>query len=224
LSTYKTLAAAAVLARADAGRDSMDRRVRFTRGNLVTYSPVTEKHVDGEGMTLAALCEAAIVTSDNTAGNLLFDAVGGPAGLTAWLRTVGDALTQLDRMETELNEALPGDSRDTTTPAAMLADLQAVTLGSVLSPSSRQTLTTWLRDCRTGDKRLRAGLPQGWAAGEKTGSGERGSSNDVGLLWPPNGAAPVLVAAYLTGGSADGAVRDAALADVGAAVAGAMSR
>jgi beta-lactamase class A len=224
LSTYKTLAAAAVLARADAGRDSMERRVRFTRKDLVTYSPVTEKHVGGEGMTLAALCEAAIVTSDNTAGNLLFDAIGGPAGLTAWLRTLGDGLTRLDRLETALNEALPGDPRDTTTPAAMLADLQAVTLGSVLSPPARQMLVAWLRGCRTGDKRLRAGLPLGWTAGQKTGSGDRGSSNDAGLLWPPNGGAPVLVAAYLTGGAADSAVRDAALADVAATVAEVLSR
>jgi beta-lactamase class A len=200
----------------------MERRVRFTRDDLVTYSPVTEKHV-GQGMTLAALCEAAIVTSDNTAGNLLFDAVEGPAGLTAWLRTIGDPVTRLDRLETALNEALPGDPRDTTTPAAMVSDLQALALGSVLSPSSRERLVAWLRGCRTGDARLRARLPQGWTAGEKTGTGERNSSNDAGLLWPPNGAPPVLVAAYLTGGAADGAVRDAALADVGAAVAEALS-
>jgi beta-lactamase class A len=218
-STYKLLAAAAVLARADAGLDSMERRVRFNRGDLVTYSPVTEKQVGGEGMTLAALCETAIVTSDNTAGNLLFDAVDGPAGLTAWLRTLGDRVTRLDRKETALNEARPGDPRDTTSPAAMLADLHALALGSVLSKSARETLQGWLRGCKTGNARLRARLPQGWSAGEKTGTAENGTSNDVGLLWPPGDAAPVLVAAYLTGGSADSAIRDAALADVGAAVA-----
>jgi beta-lactamase class A len=218
-STYKLLAAAAVLARADAGLDSMERRVRFTRDDLVTYSPVTEKQVGGEGMTLAALCEAAIVTSDNTAGNLLFDAVNGPAGLTAWLRTLGDRLTRLDRKETALNEARPGDLRDTTSPAAMLADLHALALGSVLSKSARETLQGWLRGCKTGSARLRARLPQGWSAGEKTGTAENGTSNDVGLLWPPGDAAPMLVAAYLTGGSTDSAIRDSALADVGAAVA-----
>jgi beta-lactamase class A len=223
-STYKMLAAAAVLARADRGLDGMERRVRFTREDLVTSSPVTEKQVGGEGMTLAALCEAAIVTSDNTAGNLLFDAVGGPAGLTAWLRTLGDRVTWLDRKETALNEAHPGDPRDTTSPAAMLADIHALTLGSVLCESAKQSLQGWLRGCKTGNARLRAGLPQGWSAGEKTGSAENGTSNDAGLLWPPNGAAPVLVAAYLTGGSTDSAVRDAALADVGAAVAEAFPK
>ena len=223
-STYKLLAAGAVLARADAGLDNMERRVRFTREDLVTYSPVTEKQVGGEGMTLAALCEAAIVTSDNTAGNLLFDAVDGPAGLTAWLRTLGDQVTRLDRKETALNEARPGDPRDTTSPAAMLADLHALTLGSTLSKSARETLQGWLRNCRTGDARLQARLPQGWSAGEKTGSAENGTSNDVGLLWPPAGAAPVLVAAYLAGGSTDSATRDAVLADVGAGVAEVFSR
>lgn len=223
-STYKLLAVGAVLARADAGLDGMERRICFTREDLVTYSPVTEKQAGGEGMTLAALCEAAIVTSDNTAGNLLFDAVDGPAGLTAWLRTLGDHVTRLDRKETTLNEARPGDPRDTTSPAAMLADLHAMTLGSTLSKSALETLQGWLRGCRTGDARLRARLPRDWSAGEKTGSAENGTSNDVGLLWPPAGAAPVLVAAYLTGGSADSATRDAALADVGAAVTEVFSR
>ena len=223
-STYKLLVAAAVLARADAGLDSLERRIRFTREDLVTYSPVTEKQVGGDGMTLTALCEAAIIISDNTAGNLLFDAVGGPAGLTAWLRTLGDRVTRLDRKETALNEARPGDPRDTTSPAAMLADLHALALGSILSKSAREALQGWLRGNKTGEARLRARLPQGWSAGEKTGSAENGTSNDVGLFWPPDGAAPVLVAAYLTGGSAGSAIRDAALADVGAAVAEAFAK
>lgn len=222
-STFKLLAAGAVLARADAGQDSMERRVHFTKEDLVTYSPVTETRA-GEGMTLAELCEATLTTSDNTAGNLLLDALGGPAGLTAWVRGLGDDVTRLDRKETALNEARPGDPRDTTSPAAMLADLHALTLGPALSAPARERLTAWLRANKTGDKRLRAGLPRGWQAGEKTGAGENGTNNDVGLLWPPDGAAPVLVAAYLTEGPADGARRDAALADVGAAVAAAWSR
>lgn len=220
-STFKLLAAGAVLARADAGQDSMERRLRFTRDELVTYSPVTEAQAGGDGMTLAALCEAAITISDNTAGNLLLGVLGGPAGLTAYLRGLGDGVTRLDRMETALNEARPGDLRDTTSPAAMLADVQALTLGGALSTSARETLQGWLRRNKTGDARLRARLPQGWRAGEKTGSSANGTSNDVGLLWPPNGGAPVLVAAYLTQGAADGSVRDTTLADVGAAVASA---
>jgi len=222
-STFKLLAAAAVLARADAGLDSMDRRIHYTRGDLITYSPETEKHAGSDGTTLAALCEAAITLSDNTAGNLLLGALGGPQGFTDYMRSLGDRVTRLDRIETALNEARPGDPRDTTSPAAILASLHALTVGSGLSDPAKAALLGWLRNNKTGDARLRAGLPSGWRAGEKTGSSENNTSNDVGLLWPPNGGAAVLVAAYLTQGAADGKLRDAALADVGAAVTAAWT-
>ena len=221
-STFKALLAGAVLARVDAGLDRLERRIRFTRADLVAWSPVTEAQAgSSDGMTLAALCEATMTTSDNTAANLLLGVVGGPAGLTAYLRRLGDGVTRLDRYETALNEARPGDPRDTTSPVAMLASLHALTLGTALSAASRELLLAWLRANRTGDRRLRARLPRGWQVGDKTGTGANGTSNDIGLLWPPDGGAPLVVAAYLTGGPADGAVRDAALADVGAAVAAA---
>ncbi|MDN3566492.1 class A beta-lactamase [Paeniroseomonas aquatica] len=226
-STFKLLAAAAVLARVDAGQDRLDRRIHFGPAELVTYSPLTEPHAGKDGMTLEALCEAAMILSDNTAGNLLLGSLGGPAGLTAFARSLGDAETRLDRTEPTLNEATPGDPRDTTTPAAMLAGLRALTLGTALAPASRERLLGWLRDNRTGDARLRAGLPAGWRAGEKTGSGEHGTTNDVGLVWPPGevaGGAPVLVAAYLTGTTAPAETRNATLAAVARAVAAALSR
>jgi beta-lactamase class A len=219
-STFKLLAAGAVLAQVDAGRTRLDDRIRYGRDALVTYSPVTERHAGADGMTVGELCEATMTLSDNTAANLLLRRLGGPEGLTAWLRGIGDDVTRLDRWETALNEARPGDPRDTTTPAAMLATMQRLTLGDALSPGSRAQLVAWLRANRTGDTRLRAGLPPGWQAGERTGTGPNGTSNDVGLVWPP-GAAPLLVAAYLTEGAADMATRDAALADVGASVAAA---
>lgn len=222
-STFKLLAAGAVLAHADAGQDRMDRRIHYAREDLVTYSPETEKHAGSDGMTLAGLCEAAITLSDNTAGNLLLGVLGGPKGLTDYLHGLGDTVTRLDRMEPILNEARPGDPRDTTSPASMLADMHALTVGSVLSEAARTTLQGWLQHNKTGNARLRARLPALWTAGEKTGTSEHGTSNDVGLLWPPNGGAPVLVAAYLTEGSPDAAVRDAALAEIGAAVAAAWS-
>jgi len=220
-STFKLLAAAAVLARVDAGQARLDQRIRYGRERLVDYSPETEKHAGEEGMTLAAICEAAVTLSDNTAGNLMLEQLGGPAGLTAWLRSIGDEVTRLDRWETALNEARPGDPRDTTSPAAMLASLRKATLGEALSEKAQAHLTGWLRANRTGDKRLRAGLPAGWRAGEKTGAGEKGTNNDAGLLWPPGGGAPILVAAYSTGSTAPGMERDAALAEVAAAIAAA---
>nr|WP_254453699.1 class A beta-lactamase [Siccirubricoccus sp. G192] len=173
-STFKLLAAGAVLARADAGRERLDRRIRFGRGDLVVYSPVTQERVGGDGMSLAELCAAAMTLSDNTAGNLLLASMGGPAGLTAYLRSLGDTVTRLDRIEPELNEAIPDDPRDTTTPAAMLANLQALALGPALSAGSREQLVGWLLGNRTGDTRLRAGLPDGWRTGDKTGSGGEG--------------------------------------------------
>lgn len=219
-STFKLLAAGAVLAQVDAGRLRLDHRIHYGREEVVTYSPITERHAGANGMTVGQLCEATMTLSDNTAANLLLRGLGGPEGLTAWLRGIGDDVTRLDRWETALNEARPGDPRDTTTPAAMLATMHRLTLGDVLSPGSRAQLVAWLCANRTGDTRLRAGLPPGWRAGERTGTGPNGTSNDVGLVWPPDGS-PLLVAAYLTEGPADMATRDAALADVGAEVAAA---
>ena len=210
-STFKFLAAGHVLARVDRGEERLDRMVAYGKEDLVTYSPITSQHAS---MTIGALCDAAVTLSDNTAGNLLLDSFGGPAGLTGWLRGLGDAVTRLDRRETALNEARPGDPRDTTTPEAMLGLLQALLLGPALSESSRARLTAWLVGCRTGDRRLRAGVPAGWKVGDKTGSGENGTANDIGILWPP-GRPPILVAAYSTGSSAPEEARSAVLAEVG---------
>ncbi len=218
-STFKFLAAAAILARQDQGLDSLGRRVKFTTANLVEYSPATGPRADGEGMTLAELCEAAVTLSDNTAGNLMLNSLGGPEGLTAFARSLGDEVTRLDRYETALNEALPGDPRDTTTPAAMLDDMRKLLLGSALSPASRERLLGWLVANKTGAARLRAGLPKDWRVGDKTGSGDRGTANDIAILWPP-GREPVLVTVYLTGSDTDMNRRNAAIAEVGRLVAG----
>jgi len=220
-STFKLLAAAAILRRVDEGTERLDRRIRFDARDLVTYSPVTEKHT-ADGMTLAELCDAAVTLSDNAAGNLLLlAALGGPAGITAFARSLGDPVTQLDRIEPELNEAKPGDPRDTTSPAAMTANLRALVVGDALSAASRAQLTAWLAANKTGDTRLRARLPAGWRVGDKTGTGGNGSNNDVGVLWPP-GRAPILVSAYLTETAVPPEQRNAAIAAVGQAVAQAL--
>jgi beta-lactamase class A len=220
-STFKALAAGAILKSVDEGKDKLDRRIKYDKQDLVTYSPATEKHVS-DGMTLADICEAAITLSDNTAGNLMLASIGGPHGLTAFARSIGDAVTRLDRIETELNEATPGDPRDTTTPEAMAKNLNALVLGNVLSAGSKQQLTTWLVDNKTGNARLRAGLP-GWRIGDKTGSGEHGTANDIAVLWPP-GHAPMVATVYLTNTSASAERRNAAITDVGRAVWAAMQR
>jgi len=220
-STFKLLAAAAILARVDAGKERLDRRIAYGAGDLVTYSPVTEKHV-GTGLTLAELCDAAVTLSDNTAGNLLLANLDGPEGLTSFARSLGDTLTRLDRTEPTLNEAKPGDPRDTTTPAAMLADIHALVLGDALSEASRGQLKAWLLANKTGGGRLRAGLPGDWALGDKTGSGERGTTNDVGVIWPV-GRAPIVVTIYLTETSMPAEHRNTTLAAVGQVIASAAS-
>lgn len=221
-STFKFLATAAVLKRVDAKKEKLDRRMKFEAKDIVEYSPVTKDRVGGDGMTLAELCEAAMTLSDNTAGNLLLDSIGGPHVLTAFARTIGDPVTRLDRNEPTLNEALPDDPRDTTTPSAMLKNLQAFALGDALSPASREKLTQWLVGNKTGGTRLRAGVPPGWRVGDKTGAGERGTTNDVGILWPPQ-RGPILAAVYLTGTEAPADKRDGTIAAVGRAIAAAVA-
>jgi len=217
-STFKFLAAAAILARVDQQKERLDRRVVFRQRDLVDYSPVTEKHVGGAGMTVAALCEAAITRSDNTAGNLMLARIGGPAGLTRYMRSLGDKQSRLDRTETALNEARPGDPRDTTTPAAMLGDMRKILLDDALSQPSRAQLLRWLDANQTGGQRLRAGVPADWLVGDKTGSGDRGTANAIAILRPP-GRAPILAAVYLTESTASMEARNATIASVGAAFA-----
>ncbi|MGB7193952.1 MAG: class A beta-lactamase [Collimonas pratensis] len=213
-STFKLLASAFVLKRVDQGKEQLTRRIRYQKADLVPYSPVTEHHTGAGGMTVAELCEAAITQSDNTAANLLLHSFGGPAQLTAYMRLSGDKMTRLDRIEPHLNEAAPGDPRDTTTPSAMVSSLREILLGGNLSGTSRQQLTDWLLANKTGDKRLRALLPSGWRVADKTGTGDQGTANDIGMLLSPDGA-PLLVASYLTGAPGPAAARDAVHAQVG---------
>lgn len=216
-STFKFILSAAVLHAADARRLRMDRAVPVTRRDIVSHSPITEKHV-GRTMTVAALCHATITTSDNGAANLLLGLVGGPAGVTRFVRTLGDRVTRLDRMEPMMNDVGDDDPRDTTSPTAMLGTMHALLFGRTLTPAARRTLTGWMIANTTGDTRLRAGLPKGWRVGDKTGTADRGKNNDIGVFWPVGGGAPILVTSYLSGSNADPARLNAAHADVARAI------
>ena len=145
-------------------------------------------------------------------------ALGGPDGFNAYVRSLGDGVTRLDRIEPALNEAAPKDVRDTTTPLAMIADLDAVLVGDALSRASRNKLTAWLIGNETGDARLRAGLPENWRVGDKTGTCNARTANDVGIAWPPSGK-PVLIAVYLAESDASPEAQNTAIADVARAVA-----
>ena len=213
-STFKLLASAAILKDAGNKLERLERRVRIEQADIVENSPVTREHVGGDGMSLRELCDAAITMSDNTAGNALLKNIGGPAGLTSFARSLGDKMTRLDRTETELNEATPGDPRDTTTPNAMAANLKRLLLGDALLPEGRDQLAKWLIANKTGNSRLRAGLPQGWRVGDKTGAGEHGTTNDVAIVWPPE-RSPLIIAVYLTGAALDANGRNDVIASVG---------
>jgi beta-lactamase class A len=215
-STFKFLLAAAVLKRVDDGKEQLGRLIPVGEGDVVPGSSHIQAAVPG-GLTVAQLCEAAMIYSDNTAANLILAGIGGPQVVTAFARTLGDTMTRLDRNEPTLNESIPGDPRDTTTPNAMLRSMQTLLIGEMLSTASKKQLTQWLIGNKTGDTRLRAGLPQGWRIGDKTGTGERGSTNDIAIIWPPD-RAPILVAVYLTETSAAPDRRNATVADVGRAI------
>jgi beta-lactamase class A len=217
-STFKFLAAAGVLKRVDEKKENLDRFVRYSAKDILEYAPVTKEHLKDGGMTLGALCAAAIEQSDNTAGNLLLDAIGGPAGLTNFARNLGDKITRLDRKEPDLNSATPGDERDTTSPRSMLGDMTRLLTGDVLSQSWRRQLEDWLQGNKTGGDMIRAGVPKNWIIGDKTGRGSNGATNDIAIMRPP-GRAPILLAIYSVGSKASTDDRAAAIAEVAKVVA-----
>jgi len=204
-STFKTMVAAAILARSQKEAGLLERRIQYTRAELVTYSPETEQHL-ADGMTVAELCKATIQVSDNTAANLLMKVLGGPQAVTAYARSIGDREFRLDRWETELNSAIPGDPRDTTTPAAMMQSVQRLLLGDALGAPRRKQLVDWMVGTLTGDERIRAGSPAGAIVADKTGTGSYGVTNDIGVVWP-KGRAPLVVVVYYTGPAKDSKAR-----------------
>lgn len=219
LSTFKTLAAAAVLRDLDRDGEVLAKVVHYTEADIVPDSPVTGTAENiANGVSVARLCDAAICDSDNTAGNLLLRELGGPRGVTRFARSLGDPVTRLDRWEPELNSAEPGRITDTTSPAALARDYARLVLGDALERRDRERLTGWLLNCRTSGTRFRAGLPPEWTVADKTGGGSYASCNDVGVAWTPDGV-PVVLAVLTTkpDGDADAAgdhplVREAAAA------------
>ena len=215
-STLKLLAAAAVLQRVDRKDENLDRFVHYTQADILEYAPVTKQHVAEGGMKLGALCEAAIEQSDNTAGNLLLQAIGGPAGLTKFARSLGDEVTRLDRIEPDLN--ISKDELDTTSPAAICNDLERLLTSNVLSDKSRELLQNWLLKNETGATLVRAGVPKEWRVGDKTGRSGQGQTNDVAILYPPTGA-QIFVAIYVNAPSLSDEKRSEILASFGREIA-----
>jgi beta-lactamase class A len=207
-STHKALAVGALLKKKSI--DDLDKKINFTEKDLVNYNPITEKHVD-TGMTLKELSDASIRYSDNTAGNLIFEAIGGPKGLMEVLRGIGDDVTEPDRIEPDLNNVEPGETRDTSTPKALAESLQAFTLGNALPEEKQNLLNDWLKRNTTGDALIRAGVPEGWIVGDKTGAGSYGTRNDIAVIWPPDGF-PIILAVLSSREKADAEYDDELIA------------
>lgn len=217
-STFKAFLCAALLDAAAKGTADPDRDVVVKESDIVSYSPVTEKRVGGESFSLEELCEVTVTISDNAAANLVMAELGGPEGVTAYLRQIGDDTTRIDRWEPDSNTGIPGDPRDTTTPQAAAETLRKLVLGEALDPQAKATLTTWLEANKVGKATLRAGIPKSWRIADKTGAGANGSRNNIAVIWP-EGRAPVVIAVYITQTSAAFQTRNKAIADIGAALA-----
>ncbi|UJW56892.1 class A beta-lactamase [Bacillus sp. A116_S68] len=182
-STHKALSVGVLLQQKSL--DELDELIMYTEEDLVNYNPVTENHVES-GMTLKELSDASIRYSDNTAANLIFDTIGGPEGFKEGLELIGDDVTEPVRIEPDLNYVEPGETQDTSTAEALAKSLQAFTLEGTLPAENQELLIDWLKRNTTGDALIRAGVPEGWEVGDKTGSGNYGTRNDIGIIWPPD--------------------------------------
>ena len=204
-STFKALAAAAILQ--TKSMEELEKVITYSEEDLVTHSPVTENHVD-DGLTLAEISEAAVRYSDNTAGNLLLEELGGPDGLEEILRGIGDETIEMDRMETDLNEAAPGDTKDTSTPKALAESLEKYVLSDLLSEDEQDLLVDWMTGNESGDTLIRAGAPEGWEVADKSGAGGYGTRNDIAVVWPPDNKAPIVIAILSSQDTADAEYHD----------------
>jgi beta-lactamase class A len=214
-SSFKASLAALVLSRVDHGQDRLGDMIRYGPDDVPDWwAPVARKNLAVGAMSVADMCAAAVSYSDNTCANLLLARVGGPAALTAFWRRTGDGVTRLDHNEPMLNRSPPGDPHDTTTPAAMAGNLRRFLLGEMLSPASRESLTGWMVDCKTGDDRLRGGLPTTWRIADKTGNNGKDAAGDIAVVWPKPDA-PILIGAYVQGGTPSPQQIETVFAEIG---------
>jgi beta-lactamase class A len=208
-STFKGLAAAGVLH--GNPMSHLDTLVRYSSADLLPNARITPQHV-ATGMTIRDLCDAALRYSDGTAGNLLLRDLGGPAALTSYLRGLGDTVSRMDRTEPDITTAVPGDPRDTTTPRAFGTDYRRVVLDDALPADKRAFIVDLLTRNKTGDKRVRAGVPAGWRVADKTGTGDYATINDFAVVWPPR-SAPLLIAVMSSRSTVDAEYDEAIIAE-----------
>jgi beta-lactamase class A len=213
-SSFKASLAACVLACVDRGQARMDELIAYGPADMMEWAPVAKQNLEKGALSVADMCQAAVELSDNTCANALLARFGGPSALTAFWRSIGDSVSRLDHNEPELNRTPPGDPHDTTTPAAMAGNLRTLILGNALSPTSRERLTNWMLGCKTGDNRLRAGLPKDWRIGDKTGNNGKDALGDIAVAWSTRGE-PVVISAYTRGGAPTPRQVDDVFAEIG---------
>jgi len=213
MSTFKVLACAKLLADVEKGLQSFDTSTVITKDSLINWSPITKKLV-GENMSLKEACSATMITSDNTAANLVLTGIKGPEALTQFMRSIGDDDTRLDRIEPDLNEAIDGDKRDTTTANAMVKSLHTLLFGDVLSKVSKAQLKQWMIDNKVTGSLLRSVLPEKWSIADRSGSGGYGSRGITAVVWSDK-RTPLIISIYLTQTDASFAQRNKAIAEIG---------
>jgi beta-lactamase class A len=213
-SSFKASLAASVLTSIDRGQARLDEMIAYGPDDLMEWAPAARQNLQKGAMSVSDMCEAAVELSDNTCANALLARFGGPPALTAFWRSIGDTVSRLDHTEPELNRTPAGDPHDTTTPSAMAGTLRSLILGKALSPNSRERLTAWMLGCKTGDKRLRAGLPKDWRVGDKTGNNAKDAFGDIAVTWSTRGE-PVVICAYTRGGAPTPRQVDDVFAEIG---------
>ncbi|TMX39335.1 CARB/PSE/RTG family carbenicillin-hydrolyzing class A beta-lactamase [Vibrio rotiferianus] len=212
MSTFKTLACATMLKDMDSEKLDKNATAKVEERNMVVWSPVMDR-MAGQTTRIEHACEAAMLMSDNTAANIVLRSIGGPHGVTRFLRSIGDKATRLDRFEPRLNEAKPGDKQDTTTPNAMINTLHTLLEGDALSYESRIQLKIWMQDNKVSDSLMRSVLPKGWSIADRSGAGGFGSRGITAMIWKENHK-PIYISIYITETDLSLQARDQVIAQV----------
>jgi beta-lactamase class A len=222
-STSKLMTVAAILKKSESNPLLLNQKIFFTMNDVKKsgYAPITVKHIQS-GMTVSDLCAVALEYSDNAAVNQLMKILGGPVSVTQFARSIGDEKYLLVRWEPALNSAIPSDKRDTTTPLAMANSVQKLVLGDALNHSQRKLIQNWLTHCKTGNNRIRSGVPKNAIVADKTGTGGYGSIGDVGVVWRKD-ASPVVLGIYVRNNQKNAHTSDKVIAQVTQIVMDAMT-
>lgn len=192
-STLKLMGVASLLKLSEKNEKKLQETVHYSKKDLVFWHPVTGKNIQ-QGMSLKALARAAIVYSDNPAINLIMKKLGGPKAINVFAHSIGNDAFNLVHYEGHLNSN-PAQDDDTSTAKAMAVSVKNLILGNILNAPQRTLLMQWMIESTTGYKRIQSGVPRDWVVADKTGSGDYGIANDIGLVWS-HVCKPIVISIY----------------------------